>query len=107
MICFRIVPRVVVVTVNSSKKITGDTIGCVVGFSGRGGLKWLDVQCQKKNYYRFIDCSKNQKKEMLDEIAYAEEAKPEMQAGANIFYQFRDMVATGFWSSKMGIEDIR
>lgn len=72
----------------------------------RGGLRWLDVQCQKRFDRKFIDCSEDQKKEMLDEIAYPDEAKPEMQAGVTFFNQFRDLVASGFWSSKIGIEDI-
>lgn len=72
----------------------------------RGGLNWLDVQCQKRFENKFIDCSVEQKKQMLDKIAYPETAKPEMQAGVNFFNQFRDLVASGFWSSKIGIEDI-
>ena len=72
----------------------------------RGGLRWLDVQCQKRFNRKFIDCSEDQKKEMLDEIAYPDEAKPEMQAGVTFFNRFRDLVASGFWSSKIGIEDI-
>lgn len=72
----------------------------------RGGLSWLDVQCQKMFGDRFINCSDQQKRTILDEIAYPESAKPEMQAGVNFFNQFRDLVATGFWSSKMGIQDI-
>lgn len=72
----------------------------------RGGLSWLDVQCQKMFGGRFINCSAQQKREILDEIAYPDSARPEMQAGVNFFNQFRDLVATGFWSSKMGIRDI-
>lgn len=72
----------------------------------RGGLRWLDVRCQKRFDQKFIDCSEDQKKEMLDEIAYPKDAKPEMQAGVTFFNQFRDLVSSGFWSSKMGIEDI-
>ena len=72
----------------------------------RGGLNWLDVQCQRLFENNFIDCSEDQKREMLDKIAYPEEAKPEMQPGVTFFNRFRDLVATGFWSSKMGIEDI-
>ena len=72
----------------------------------RGGLRWLDVQCQKKFDRKFIDCSEDQKKEMLDEIAYPDDAKPEMQTGVTFFNRFRDLVASGFWSSKIGIEDI-
>lgn len=72
----------------------------------RGGLNWLDVQCQKMFGENFIDCSDDQKRQILDEIAYPETAKPEMQPGVNFFNRFRDLVASGFWSSKMGIEDI-
>lgn len=72
----------------------------------RGGLKWLDTQCQKQFDHVFIECSEDQKKEMLDQIAYPDEAEPHMQQGVTFFNQFRDLVAAGFWSSKMGIEDI-
>src|SRR5699024_1562520 len=72
----------------------------------RGGLSWLDVQCQKRFNKKFIDCAEQEKTEMLDEIAYPAVAKPEMQPGVTFFNRFRDLVASGFWSSKIGIEDI-
>lgn len=72
----------------------------------RGGLNWLDVQCRRLFDNNFIDCTDAQKRKMLDKIAYPDEAAPEMQAGVNFFNSFRDLVATGFWSSKIGIEDI-
>lgn len=72
----------------------------------RGGLKWLDIQCQKQFGKNFIDCTDNEKTTMLDEIAYPEEARPEMRQGVAFFNRFRDLVASGFWSSKIGIEDI-
>ena len=72
----------------------------------RGGLNWLDIQCQKMFGENFIDCTGEQKKQMLDEIAYPEVARPEMQPGVRFFNRFRDFVASGFWSSRIGIEDI-
>ena len=42
-----------------------------------------------------------------DDIAWPDKARPEMEAGAAFFTLFRDLVATGFWSSKMGVEDLR
>lgn len=72
----------------------------------RGGLRWLDIQCQKRYGNDFIDCTNDEKTDMLDEIAYPKEAKPEMQQGVAFFNRFRDLVASGFWSSKIGIEDI-
>lgn len=72
----------------------------------RGGLNWLDVQCQKMFESDFIGCTEEKKTQILDMIAYPKVAKPEMKHGVAFFNQFRDLVASGFWSSKIGIEDI-
>jgi hypothetical protein len=43
---------------------------------------------------------------MVDEIAYPEKAKPEMKQGVAFFDRMRSLTATGFFSSKMGVEDL-
>src|SRR6478736_9759039 len=72
----------------------------------RGGLKWLDIHCLKRFNNSFVDCSSSQQIEMVDEIAFPEKAKPEMQQGVAFFNLMRDLTATGFFTSKMGIEDL-
>lgn len=72
----------------------------------RGGLRWLDVQCLKQYNKSFVDCSKEQQTAMVDQIAYPDQAKPEMQQGVAFFNRMRNLTATGFFSSKMGIEDL-
>lgn len=72
----------------------------------RGGLKWLDVHCLKQYEKNFVDCSQDQQTEVLDIIAYPDVAPPEMSQGVSFFNRFRDFVATGFFTSKIGIEDI-
>ncbi len=72
----------------------------------RGGLRWLDLQCAKKFNHSFVDCSASQQIEMVDEIAFPEKAKPEMQQGVAFFNLMRDLTATGFFTSKIGIEDL-
>lgn len=72
----------------------------------RGGLRWLDIQCMKRHDVSFVDCTQEQQFALLDEIAYPEVAKPEMSQGVNFFSLFRNFVATGFFTSKMGIADI-
>lgn len=72
----------------------------------RGGLRWLDLQCLKSHEAAFIDCSPEQQTALLDEIAYPEIAKPEMSQGVKFFSLFRNFVASGFFTSKMGIEDM-
>ncbi|MGB3779829.1 MAG: gluconate 2-dehydrogenase subunit 3 family protein [Tunicatimonas sp.] len=72
----------------------------------RGGLRWLDMQCLKQFEQKFADCSEAQQKEMLDQIAYPEQAAPEMSQGVNFFNNFRNFVATGFFTSKIGVDDL-
>jgi len=72
----------------------------------RGGLKWLDIHCMKRFNNSFVDCNSSQQIEMMDEIAFPERAKPEMQQGVAFFNLMRDLTATGFFTSKMGIEDL-
>ena len=72
----------------------------------RGGLRWLDVQCMKRYGKAFADCTAEQRIEMVDEIAFPELAKPEMQQGVAFFNTMRDLTATGFFTSKIGIEDL-
>ncbi|MDN5202022.1 gluconate 2-dehydrogenase subunit 3 family protein [Fulvivirgaceae bacterium BMA10] len=73
----------------------------------RGGLKWLDLQALNRFDAEFINCTPEQQIEIVEDIAYPEVAKPEMSQGVAFFNRFRDFVATGFWTSQMGIEDIQ
>ena len=73
----------------------------------RGGLRWLDTQALKRFNKNFVDASEAQQKELLDQIAYPEKAVPEMSQGVNFFNNFRNFVATGFFTSKIGVEDLQ
>jgi len=72
----------------------------------RGGLNWLDYQCQKQFQKDFISISAEEQKNMLDQIAYPDKASPEMSQGVTWFNMFRDFVATGFFTSEIGIKDL-
>jgi hypothetical protein len=72
----------------------------------RGGLRWLDMQSLKRYSNTFKDCTGKQQLELVDEIAYPAKAKPEMKQGVAFFDRMRGLVATGFFTSKMGIEDL-
>lgn len=73
----------------------------------RGGLRWLDMESMKLADKSFVELSEAQQKQILDQIAYPEVAKPEMSQGVSFFNNFRDFVATGFFTSKMGIDDLQ
>src|SRR5688500_3740436 len=72
----------------------------------RGGLKWLDVQCLKRYNKAFTDCSSADQLAIVDEIAYPSLAKPEMKQGVAFFNLMRDLTATGFFTSEIGIKDL-
>ena len=74
----------------------------------RGGLRWLDVQCMKRYEKAFKDCSQQQQMEMVDLIAWPERVKdkPELSPGVAFFNQMRNLTATAFYSSAIGIKDI-
>ncbi|NUO02536.1 MAG: gluconate 2-dehydrogenase subunit 3 family protein [Saprospiraceae bacterium] len=73
----------------------------------RGGLAWLNAECMKRFNVDFATCTETQQNNVLDDIAYPDTAKPEMSHGVEFFNLFRDFTAFGFWSSKMGIEDLQ
>ena len=72
----------------------------------RGGLRWLDLQCVKQFGKAFKDCNSQQQIEMVDQIAYPNKAKPEMKQGVAFFSLMRNLTATGFYTSEIGVKDI-
>jgi len=72
----------------------------------RGGLRWLDLQMLNRHNNAFKDCSSEQQLQIVTEIAYPAKAKPEMQQGVAFFNRMRSLTASGFFTSKIGIEDI-
>ena len=72
----------------------------------RGGLRWLDVQCLNRYNNDFRSCTPVQQTEIITSIAYPSLATPGMQPGVAFFDKIRDLTAIGFFTSKMGIEDL-
>ena len=73
----------------------------------RGGLAWLDRECQLRFDKVFLDCSDAQRTAVLDDIAWPAKAKPEFAHGVAFFNSFRDLTAAGFWTTRMGIDDLQ
>jgi gluconate 2-dehydrogenase gamma chain len=72
----------------------------------RGGLRWLDMQCLNRYTKAFKDCETKQQMEMVDEIAWPKKAKPEMMQGVAFFNLMRNLTATGFYTSEIGVKDV-
>ena len=72
----------------------------------RGGLAWLDRECVTRFDKTFVNCTDAERKQVLDAISRPQAAAPELSHGVAFFNSFRDLTASGFWTSKMGIKDI-
>ena len=72
----------------------------------RGGLAWLDTECRERYGTDFLDGTDVQRRAVLDDIAWPARARPDVNQGVAFFNRVRDLTASGFWSSKMGIADL-
>ncbi|HEY6807246.1 MAG TPA: gluconate 2-dehydrogenase subunit 3 family protein [Gemmatimonadales bacterium] len=72
----------------------------------RGGLAWLDHECEARFGKVFVDCADAERTAVLDDIAWPRKAKPEFSQGVAFFNSFRDFTASGFFSSKLGVQDL-
>jgi gluconate 2-dehydrogenase gamma chain len=73
----------------------------------RGGLAFIDHLCDARFDKNFIECTNAERKQVLDDLAYPGRVEPALAHGAAFFSSFRDLTASGFWTSKMGIEDLQ
>lgn len=72
----------------------------------RGGLMWLDSRCLELFGERFVECAREQQQEMLDRIAWPDRVEPAWEFGMRFFNRMRDLVATGFFTSEIGLKDL-
>jgi hypothetical protein len=72
----------------------------------RGGLRWLDLQCLNRYGKPFSDCPTQQQMQIVDEIAWPKKAKPDMAQGVAFFSLMRNLTASGFYTSPIGVKDI-
>jgi gluconate 2-dehydrogenase gamma chain len=72
----------------------------------KNGLGWVNAECRRRFGHGFVSCVDVQRRTLLDAIAYPAKAAPEMKPGVDFFNNFRNMTASGFFSSRIGIADL-
>ena len=72
----------------------------------KDGLAWLDAESRKRFTRTFVAASDAQRRQILDDIAWPAKAPPAMADGVAFFNRFRDMTASGFFSSAIGWKDV-
>jgi gluconate 2-dehydrogenase subunit 3-like protein len=89
----------------------------------RGGLAWIDLECQRRFDKTFVSCTAVERHALLDELSVPlppsledpddpgtiDDAPrlPALAHGRAFFASFRDLVATAFWTTKVGMEDLQ
>jgi len=73
----------------------------------RGGLALLDKLSQDRCGKRFVSATDRERRALLDEIAYTSNPDPGLSHAIAFFSSFRDLTATGFFTSKMGVADLQ
>lgn len=73
----------------------------------RGGLAVIDRLSEDRVGKRFVSASDQQRRQVLDEIAYTSNRDPGLSHAVAFFSSFRDLTASGFWTTKMGVQDLQ
>ncbi len=73
----------------------------------RGGLAWIDRECLGRHDRPFVSCSPAQQTALLDAIAWPSKGARELSPGISFFSSFRDLTASGFWTTKVGMDDLQ
>ena len=73
----------------------------------RGGLAWLDIETRRRFGRTFVAADAAQRTQILDDIAWPDKAPPGVHQGVAFFNKFRDLTASGYFSSEIGVADLR
>lgn len=73
----------------------------------RAGLAWIDHECHRRFDKRFTGATEAERHAILDDISWPQRARAEMAPGVTFFNSFRDLTASGFFTSKVGIADLQ
>ncbi len=71
-----------------------------------GGVLWLDRFSTGEFGKRFLECSADQQKSVLDRLAYADKVTRELRPGRAFFVTVRHLTCDGFYTSKLGFADV-
>ncbi len=74
-----------------------------------GGLMWLDTFCADRYSSTFMECAPEKRKDVMDLIAFRKNEKQDLtlSQGVAFFAFLRKLTCDGFYTSKIGIEDLQ
>ena len=73
----------------------------------RGGLAWLDRECVSRYDKMFVDLHRGRAHGGARRHRLAAESAAGSFPRRRVLQSFRDLTASGFWTTKMGIKDLQ
>lgn len=72
----------------------------------RDGLNWVEARCRILYGTGFVKLDRERQEEFFTHLAYAERFRPGEEQGRQWFRLMRDYAVMGFYSSKIGMEEL-
>ena len=72
----------------------------------RDGLAWVEAESQRRLQHEFSSLVVRQRHASCDDICHLPDAKPELRPAARFFARFRDLCASGYYTTPAGMKDI-
>ena len=70
----------------------------------RDGLRWIDEEAVRRFNVGFVFTRDAERAQLLDAIAWPARAAADVAQGVEFFNRFRDLTATGYFSSRVGVQ---
>jgi len=70
------------------------------------GLGWMNARSKSEFAREFMECSKEQQIQLLEELAYKAKFKPTTERGREFFQMMRDYTVIGYYTTKIGLESL-
>lgn len=72
----------------------------------RDGLGWINAESRARFGVPFPDAKPADRIAIVEDVAWPAKARPEHAPGVRFFSAFRDLTASGFFTSRVGVKDI-
>jgi len=70
------------------------------------GMEWINAYSKSEFGHFFMDCSAEQQKSLLQELAYKAKFKPTTESGRKFFQMMRDYTVVGYYTTKIGLQSL-
>jgi hypothetical protein len=70
------------------------------------GLGWINARSKSEFSREFMECTKEQQVQLLEELAYKARFKSTTERGREFFQMMRDYTVVGYYTTRIGLESL-